>query len=60
MAFTKGFVKTAQGLGDMINANITKAMGNVGKAVPRPPTPPATTSVMGQAFGSIRKAFGGA
>jgi len=55
MAFTKGFEKTAEGLGDMINSNITKAMG---RNIPKPPPPPTDTSVMGKAFGSIRKAFG--
>lgn len=58
MNFIKGFVKVAD-LGSEIGASISKAMGNVGKNVPKPPPPPPDTSTMGKAFGSIRKAFGG-
>jgi hypothetical protein len=54
MNFLTGFVKTAEGLGDMINSNIKKVVGT-----PKPPTPPPAGGAMSTAFGSIRKAFGG-
>jgi hypothetical protein len=61
MAFTGGFKKVAQE-GRTLGAAIGfpgAGPSNVGKATPKPLPPPTNTSVMGQAFGSIRKAFGG-
>ena len=60
MKFITAFEKSAQDLGSSIGAAIARRRGAApGAPPPPPPTPPPTTSAMGQAFGGIRKAFGG-